>query len=68
VVRREQPQESSGEGGGSAGGGGGGGNTKNFSIKGPDRVLRSQIVNALGQSPEDVKKLFLSWVESEGSK
>ncbi|MBS3821180.1 MAG: flagellar M-ring protein FliF [Planctomycetes bacterium] len=35
------------------------------SIKGPDRVLRGQIVNALTQSPGEVKKLFRSWVESE---
>lgn len=69
VVRREPSQDNAGgeqAAAGAAAGGAGGG--KSFSIKGPDRQLRSQIVSALGQSPEDVKKLFLSWVESEGSK
>jgi flagellar M-ring protein FliF len=68
IVRREPAQADAAGGEQAAAAGGGSSGHKPVSIKGPDRVLRGQIVNALTQSPEEVKKLFLSWVESEGSK
>jgi flagellar M-ring protein FliF len=64
IVRRE-PLAEGGEGEHAMAAAGGGGRKSAPSIKGPDRVLRGQIVNALTQSPEEVKKLFRSWVESE---
>lgn len=33
-------------------------------MRGPDRALRTKIVNSLGSEPDKVKQLFLSWVES----
>jgi hypothetical protein len=37
-------------------------------LSGPDRQLRTKIMNALSSNPEQVKQLFLSWVESDGGK
>lgn len=37
-------------------------------LTGPDRQLRTKIINALSNNPDQVKKLFLSWVESDGGK
>ncbi|MBN1556141.1 MAG: flagellar M-ring protein FliF [Phycisphaerae bacterium] len=58
------------EGAAPAGGGGGGGGGRNNAkqLSGPDRQLRSKIVNALTSNPDQVKQLFLSWVESDGGK
>jgi len=50
--------------GGSAAGARGG----SKQLTGPDRQLRTKIVNALSSNPDQVKKLFLSWVESDGGK
>ncbi|MBN1943974.1 MAG: flagellar M-ring protein FliF [Phycisphaerae bacterium] len=54
---------SSGGGGGGANRGGGG-----KQLSGPDRQLRTKIVDALTNNPDHVKQLFLSWVESDGGK
>lgn len=37
-------------------------------FKGADRALKAKISNALGNNPDQVKQLFLSWVESSQSK
>lgn len=37
-------------------------------LKGQDRVLRQKITTALQADPDQVKQLFLSWVESSGGK
>lgn len=51
-------------GAGAAGGRAGHGGPKQLS--GPDRQLRAKIMNALESNPDQVKQLFLSWVESDG--
>jgi flagellar biosynthesis/type III secretory pathway M-ring protein FliF/YscJ len=60
----------SAEGVASAGAGAGSASARGGSkqLTGPDRQLRTKIVNALSSNPEHVKQLFLSWVESDGGK
>ena len=36
-------------------------------LKGKDRALRQKIVNSLSQNPDQVKQMFLSWIESSAS-
>lgn len=37
-------------------------------IKGADKALRQRIITSLQSNPEEVKKMFLSWVESDANK
>jgi flagellar M-ring protein FliF len=58
-----------GEGAPATAGAAGGGNRGGVKqLSGPDRQLRTKIMNALSSNPEQVKQLFLSWVESDGGK
>ncbi len=45
--------------------GGGGGNLLPASVEANPDVLRAQITRALQDNPDEVKRLFLTWIESE---
>jgi flagellar M-ring protein FliF len=74
MVRGKKPKVQTGAvGEGQAGGEGGGGadpkkRASARQLKGEDRVLRQKITTALQSDPDQVKQLFLSWVESGGGK
>lgn len=74
IVRGKKPKPVASpaiEGGG-AGGEGGAANKKAKAsmavLKGADKALRANIVNSLQTDPDQVKQLFLSWVESSDAK